>query len=294
MTNQCTQILICSTFSLTLLSACGPETNSRYGDAHWDPQLTWETAQVIDQPELRIVYHDTDPAADNEVWEGYVSIDFSDLAQRDEGGENTALLSYSVGTNEPLAIPNSMLQNSAGGEWSKFYYDTTTNTDWRLRLTEPENYTFYLDLAVRQPNGTLRLYNFEWNDVILPGPLTRDTFWQNRVNSSIVENCISCHDEDGSAAYSAFDLDYSSNNISVLRNDFISEVGEADDGQNLPDWPFNANHTGVGNANQITGGARRDFMTFVQAVSDASDPNSNFTITTVNKPAIMENDPYNN
>lgn len=286
MNSRFAQLLICSTFSMTLLAACGPETNSRYGDEHWDPQSTWENAQVIEQPELRIVYNDTDPAEDNEVWEGYVSVDFSDLALRDEGGENTALLSYSVGTNEPLAIPNAMLQNNAGAEWSQFYYDTTTDTDWRLHLTEPEVYTFYLDLAVRQPNGTLRVYNFSWSDIILPGPITRDVYWDNRINALITENCISCHGQGGSDAQGAFNL---SNNI---RNNFVSKARNPTADKALPDYPFSSEHTGSGNAANITGGARADFMEFTNAVIDHSDGND-FEMSVIDPPSIMENDPYN-
>lgn len=271
------------------LAGCGPESNSRYGDEFWDPQSTWEAAQVVSQPDLTVVYNDTDPADDAEDWEAYVSIDFSDLLLRNEGGSNFGLLQYSVGSSEKLAV-DPFLQNGKTFSESDFIYDETNSTDYRLLITDPENYSFYLDLSVRQPNGTLRVYNFEWNDIVVPGPLTRDDFWANRMNGIVVPTCTSCHNEDGSDAHTAFDLD--TNNVTTTRTDFVAEVLEADDGQNLPDWPFDSNHTGVGNANLLTADEVTDFNTFIQGVIDQGDTND-FTLTDIAEPATMTDDPYN-
>ena len=128
-----------------LLVACGPETNSRYGDAYWDPQKTWEEAAVVTQPELNIVYRElgTDP----QTWTGYVSIDFSDTILRQETPESVdGVFSYSVGTQEPQSVAD-FLQNGATAFDSQYFYDVNTSTDYRLELTEPEVYSFFLSLG---------------------------------------------------------------------------------------------------------------------------------------------------
>lgn len=279
-------ILLTSSLISALLTACGPETNSRYGDEHWDPQSTWDKTQVISQPELRIVYKDIDSSS-AEDWEGYVSIDFTDLVMRDEGGENTAQLAYSVGTSERLTIDD-FVQGANGSTFTdpKFYYDSTTSTDRRLRLTDPEVYTFYLDLAVRQPNGTLRVYNYEWDDIVVPGPLSRDNFWANRMNALVEDNCVGCHGSSGSEARTDFDLS------SSLLSRFVNKARNPTEGKALPGYPFNPEHTGSANVTAISDSLRDDFTTFTNAVI-ADGTGNDFTLTTIDKPEIMENDPYN-
>lgn len=276
--------------SIGLLASCGPDSNSRYGDEYWDPQATWDNAQVISQPALEVTYRDTDPADNVEVWEAYVAIDFSDLLQRADGdGSNEGQLKYSVGTSLEMTVDD-FLQNGKTWQESDFIYDATNAIDYRLRIQEPENYTFYLDLSVRQPNGTLRVYNFAWYDVIVPGDMTRDIYWANRMNGIMTANCTSCHNNDGSNAHAAFDLD--TNNTTTTLSDFVDEVlVDITTGQEILTWPFNASHSGIGNANQLSSREKADFEEFVTAIIDygASD---DFTLTTIAEPAVMTLDPY--
>jgi len=277
-------------FAVSVIAGCGPETNSRYGDAYWDPQSTWDKAAVIDQPDLDIVYRDTDADPVLEDWEAYLTIDFSDVTLKSEG---SLVLSYSVGTMEKATVTNFVQAGSFDTD-TQFFYDSTNLTDLRLKLTEPESYTFYLDFSVRQPNGTLRAYNFSWSDLVLPGPVMRDNFWANRMNAIVMDNCVSCHGGNNADASAEFSLNDS--NVTNLRNSFITEINNPTVGKELPAYPFSNEHSGATSAAAITGSQRTDFNEFVnilvQKKADGETITNNIELKTIAKPTVMENDPY--
>lgn len=263
MTSLYPKTLICSMFSVAIMAGCGPETNSRYGDEHWDPQSTWDAAQVIDQPDLKVYYRET--GDETKPLEAYVEIDYSDLIFRDEGGDNTGLLAYSTGKSEPVPVDD-LLQNTATFSDPAFVYDDAASEDRRLLLEEPGEYTFYLDLSVRQPNSTLRIYNFTWNDIVVPGTIGRDEFYDTYVNALISENCVECHRSGGTGS-AAFDIADTSN----IMNSFLTEIEEQPLGRELPDYPFSTTHTGSANASQITGTDRTNFNLFVDKILEANE-----------------------
>lgn len=290
------KLVIANAFAIPLaliaLSACGPETNSRYGDKFWDPQDTWDEAAVVTQPELSIVYRDV--GDDPDEWEGYVSVDFSDIILRYEEPETpVGLLSYRVGTMDKATVTNFVQAGSTDAD-SKFFYDSTGMADYRLKLTQPENYTFYLDFAVRQPNGTLKTYNFSWSDIVLPGPVLRDDYWANRINALVVDNCVSCHGGNNADASAEFNMN--NNSVANLRTSFIAEINNPTDGKELPSYPFSSDHFGVGAASAIVDEQRDDFNEFVNTLlalkADGQTITNNIVLKTVATPTVMENDPY--
>ncbi|WP_196161652.1 hypothetical protein [Reinekea sp. G2M2-21] len=290
------KLVIANAFAIPLaliaLSACGPESNSRYGDKFWDPQDTWDEAAVVSQPEMSIVYRDV--GDDPDEWEGYVSVDFSDIILRYEEPETpVGLLSYRVGTMDKATVTNFVQAGSTDAD-SKFFYDSTGMADYRLKLTQPENYTFYLDFAVRQPNGTLRTYNFSWSDIVLPGPVLRDDYWANRINALVVDNCVSCHGGNNADASAEFNMN--NNSVANLRTSFIAEIDNPTDGKALPSYPFSSDHFGVGAASAIVDEQRDDFNEFVNTLlalkADGQTITNNIVLKTVATPTLMENDPY--
>jgi hypothetical protein len=272
------------------LTACGPETNSRYGDEFWDPQATWEAAAVVTQPDLSIVYRNdggTPPAN----WEGYVSVDFSDLTLQSEG---SVVLSYTTGSEEPQTVSD-LVQAGSSDLDTKFFYDSTNSTDYRLQLTRPANYTFYLDFSVRQPNGTLRVYNYSWSDVALPGEVSRDEYYADYINENLEDNCHGCHGGADAAANTVFPMD--NTNVNTLRTSLINEINSPTAGNELPAYAFSSSHSGQGSANNMTATERTTFTDFVnelvQRKADGDNITTNLTdLFSIDVPTTTENDPY--
>lgn len=66
-----------------LLAACGPESNSRYGDQYWDPQTTEDTFDPIVALEFSVEYVRTSAdGADPEVYEARITLDASKTYER--------------------------------------------------------------------------------------------------------------------------------------------------------------------------------------------------------------------
>jgi hypothetical protein len=276
-----------------VLSACGPETNSRYGDEHWDPQDTWEKASVVSQPELNVVYRDTDADPDDDVedWEAYLSIDFTDLA-------NIAIsqvsFNYYQGTSSDQGI-DAFLQNGASFSDTNFYYDTESGTDYRLQLDVPGDYNLKLELQIAQPNGTTRDYDFIYNDVIVPGMVTSATYYSTNVNATLGEYCVICHDSDVDAT-AEFELDLG--NITTRRTNFLDKVNNPTVDKEILNYPFTEDHTGSASANSMTAEEKAYFQEYISLlVAEKTDntadiTDTNLEIKEIAKPSIMEDDPY--
>ena len=282
--------------AVSVIAGCGPESNSRYGDDFWDPQSTWDKAVIFSQPELNVVYRDTDNDPVGENWEAYLSIDFSDVTLKSQGA---VVLSYTAGTMEKTTVSDFVQAGSTDAD-AKFYYDSTNLVDYRLKLTDPETYTFYLDFSVTQPNGTSKAYNYSWSDIVLPGTIMRDDFWANRMNALVEDNCHSCHGGGATANQIAAAAAFSMNNSSVtnLRTSFVNKINSQTAGKELPAYAFSGSHTGAANAAAITGSQRTDFNDFVNILlaKKAETPPVNITtnveLKTIAKPSVMENDPH--
>ncbi|WP_411745034.1 hypothetical protein [Reinekea sp.] len=276
-----------------LLAACGPEANSRYGDKHWDPMDTWEKASVVAQPDLTVEYRDTDADEndDVEVWEAYVSIDFTDMA---EIATSSPVLSYFQGTSSDKGV-DSLLQNGATFNSTEFYYDTELGVDYRLKLDIPGEYNFKLELQVVQPNGTTRDYDFIYNNIIVPGPVTSFNYYTNNVNATLGKYCIGCHGGGNPEASTEFAL--SSNNVTTRRNNLLNKIDSPTADKEPLTYPFTDGHTGSGDANSMTAGEKAYFQEFITLLLAEKTDNSaiitnDLEIKVIPKPSIMANDPW--
>ncbi|MBU2863893.1 hypothetical protein KO489_08590 [Reinekea forsetii] len=277
------------------MTACGPETNSRYGDSHWDPMDTWEKVDVVSQPELSVVYNDTDANTEDDIedWEAYVSIDFTDL---NEIATSSASFTYFQGTASNKFMESGFLQNGATSLDTKFYYDTESGNDYRIKLTDPGDYNFQLELQVVQPNGTTRSYEFIYSDIIIPGTISNYTYYTNNINATLGEYCVGCHGGGNPDANADFAL--SSNNVNTRRNNFLDKINNPTDGKEPLTYPFSADHTGTGDANLMSTkekGYFEEFITLLLAEKEdnGADITTDIDLKEIPKPSIMEMDPYN-
>jgi hypothetical protein len=275
------------------LAACGPEANSRYGDKHWDPMDTWEKASVVAQPELTVEYRDTDPVDtdDVEVWEAYVSIDYTSMS---EIATSSPVFSYFQGTSSDKGV-DPLLQNGATFNSTEFFYDTELGVDYRLKLDIPGEYNFKLELQVVQPNGTTRDYDFIYNGIIVPGPVTSFDYYTNNVNATLGKYCIGCHGGGNPEANTEFPLN--SDNVETRRNNFMARIDAPTADKEPLTYPFAADHTGSGDANSMTSGEKAYFQEFItlllaEKTNNSADITTDLEIQIIPKPSIMAVDPW--
>lgn len=282
---------ICISLLLLTLVSCGPENNSRYGDAFWDPQDTWEKAEVVSKPTLDVVYRDTDADPDVEDWEAYVSLDFVEINRQ---AANGAVVGYSLGSSDVLSLGAFDLSGSLGLS-TLYYYDTNTTTDNRIRFQDPGEYNISLSFEVTQPNGTLRLYDMNWDAVVVPGEISRDTYYTNYINSTLVAYCAICHAGNNTDATTAFDID--SVTDATRRDRFIDKIDNPTAGRELPSWVTDSDHPGNSALNSASSSEVEFFNTFANTMTSRDTAGDNIAVDfpdliTVAEPSTMTADPF--
>ncbi|MDN3648239.1 hypothetical protein QWZ13_04870 [Reinekea marina] len=258
---------------------------------------TWEKVDVVSQPELTVVYNDTDANTEDDIedWEAYVSIDFTEL---NKIATSSASFTYNQGTSSRKFMPNGdsgtpdFLQNGRTSLDTSFFYDTDTGTDYRLNISDPGLYNFQLELQVVQPNGTTRNYEFLYEDIAVPGTISSFTYYNTYINAILGDYCLSCHGDSNSDAYSEFEL------VAEDESKILAKIDTPTEGKEILTYPFTSEHTGFSFASSIPSEEKGYFEEFITLLL-AEKENNGANITTdidlkeIPKPSIMEMDPWN-
>ncbi len=264
-------------FSSTLLVACGPESNSRYGDEYWDPTDTKATFDPVEPPEYTVTYSDnTDADTADDDWTAHITIDFTDLNRRSKDG---VIASYQRGFAEQKLIDDLIDTNVSTITDTEFVFDYSAGEDRRLSTDIPGEYAVVLDFDVIWPNGNTVSYLFNDMNFTIPGCQTNYGIYSDYINPVLADNCVNCHN--AGDASSAFDLD--STNNTTRRTSFFNKVS-ADalsvGTGTMVDYIFGTQHTGTATANAIDSTQQtkfRQLITLLQAIDNDTGDSRNIT-----------------
>jgi hypothetical protein len=228
----------------TILAACGPESNSRYGDQYWDPWTTKDTFNPIVAPAFSVEYVITSAIDAPQEYEARITLDATETYER--------LYAYSWGFIRGNKNRESFASFGASNDLQLVYAedpDVPAN-DERLVATTPGNYRIYMVGESDGPLGKVTL-NFDDMTFSLPGCPTTRTYYEDYVDDTL-EVCAECH-QNGDAQTQ---LNLPTNNINTRRNNFLQHVEDRlnavdpDPGLTLPEWIVNPSHDG---SNTISG-----------------------------------------
>lgn len=222
-----------------LLAACGPESNSRYGDQYWDPWTTKDTFDPIVAPDFSVEFVRTSAeGADPEVYEARVTLDASKTYER--------LYAYSWGFLRGNKERETFDPLGADSDLQLVYAEDPDNpaNDERLEATVPGDYRIFL---IGESDGPLGKVTLRFDDMAfsLPGCPTTGNYYEDYIDDTL-EVCAECHQNGDASAQ----LDLPTNSLNNRRNNFMQHVEDrlnAPDGEpglSLPDWIVNPSHDG--------------------------------------------------
>lgn len=219
-----------------LLAACGPESNSRYGDQYWDPWTTKDTFDPIVAPEFSVEYVRT--SDDPQEYEARITLDASKTYER--------LYAYSWGFLRGNKERETFSPLGASSDLQLVYAEDPDDPgkDERLETTVPGEYRIFL---IGESDGPLGKVTLRFDDMAfsLPGCPTTRTYYEDYVDDTL-EVCAECH-QNGNAS---MQLDLPTNSLNNRRNNFMQHVrnrinaADGDPGLTLPEWIVNPSHDG--------------------------------------------------
>ena len=261
------------------LAACGPESNSRYGDAYWDPNDTKETFNPIELPTYEVVYVDLDTDDAVEQWQARISLDFTEQSRRSKDGLIVA--QYQRGIAEPKVLDDLITSADSNSSDTRFWNDLEAGEDKRLTTSIPGDYKLIFDFDVIWPNGNTVSYNFDDIQFTVPGCQTNYTYYSDYINPVLAEYCVACHSS--GSAQSALSL--SSSNLTTRRNNFLSVLENGLDSVTYEGtvlaWIFDSAHPGQTNAAAMSSTENTLFRNYVALLQSDSERNAtaDFTFT---------------
>jgi hypothetical protein len=221
------------------LAACGPESNSRYGDAYWDPWTTKDIFDPVVPPSYSVEYYRTSDEGDPEVFEARITLDASKTNERFDGVFSWGFIrgTKQRETFEPLG---------AESDLQLVYAEDSDdpNDDQRLAATVPGEYRIFL---IGETAGPLGKVTLDFNDMVfsLPGCPTTRTYYEDYVDDTL-ETCAECHQAGDARAQ----LNLPTNNMNTRRSNFMQHVEDRlnatgdDPVLTLPEWIVNPSHDG--------------------------------------------------
>lgn len=281
------------------LLACSPQENSRFGDAYWDPDDTWEKLGILEQPNLVVVYRNAG-TEEAPVWQAYVAIDYSEIVDPNKPDRiaRAVEFTYQAGLSEANRIPDAWLQNGAEFTDPKFYYDENpelpeNDRDKRLRITTPGEYSLSLSFSAIQPSGKERDYDYIYSNIRVPGVINNYRYFQENVEPTLREHCTVCHADNSNPANSAFSM---SNNSTTLRTNFLNKVITPTVGKPIRSFPFTSDHPGDGDAENLSSREISFYTNYIDALLEAQDDGSDITtdigLITIAPPLTIVTDPF--
>lgn len=185
------QTLMITATAALALSSCGPETNSRYGDANWDPITTKQTFDPINAPSFEVVYRDETP--DDDTDDNFTALITLDFTEQNRESSSSIIPEYQRGNASPLVIDDWVTSDDAYTTDTHFWNDLESAQDKRLTVSTPGDYSLTMDFDVIWPNGNTVSYLFADMTFTVPGCVDNFTFYSDYINKPLADNCVSCH-----------------------------------------------------------------------------------------------------
>ncbi|WP_028670732.1 hypothetical protein [Saccharospirillum impatiens] len=257
-----------------LLAACGPESNSRYGDQYWDPWDTKETFDPIDAPEFSVEFYRTsDEGVDPEVYEARITLDASETYERLYGG------AYSWGFLRGNKERETLTPLGATSDLQLVYAEDSDdpNSDERLRATIPGDYRIFMVGETEGPLGKITV-RFDDMRFSLPGCQTTFEYYEDNIDDTL-EDCAECHQRVRADEEDPFQpgdyLRLPTNDFNVRRRNFLEHVDTRIDESNLslPNWIVNPSHPGDGTIteNSVAYENIAEFITMLEAIKSENN-----------------------
>lgn len=252
------------------LTACGPESNSRYGDQYWDPWTTKETFDPIVAPEFSVEFVDTTDDGVEE-YEARVTLDATKTYER--------LYAHSWGFVRGTKERETLASLGASDDFSLVYREDPDdpNNDERLVATTPGHYRM---VFVGETEGPLGKVTVRFDDLgfTLPGCPSTFDYYGDYIDDTL-ETCSSCHD--AGDAQTALDLD--DNSLTNRRQEFLQYVDAHIDANDLvlPGWVVNPQHLGSATIASDSA-AYRHLAEFIDILEGVKSGNGGAALSTAN------------
>lgn len=233
-------ILVMSLTAL-LMAGCGPESNSRFGDQHWDPWTTKDTFDPVAPPEFSVEFVRTsDEDADTEEYAARITLDASETYER----LNAYSWGFLRGDKERESFGPLNADNDLQLVYAEDPDDPDPEKDERLLASVPGDYRIFL---IGESDGPLGKVTLRFDDMAfsLPGCPTTGNYYDDYIDDTLTV-CAECH-QTGDARAALYLPD---NNASDRRTNFMQHVrsrinaADGDPGLTLPDWIVNPSHDG--------------------------------------------------
>lgn len=228
-----------------LLAACGPESNSRYGDQYWDPWTTKDTFDPIVAPDFSVEFVRTSAqGTDPEQYEARVTLDASKTYER--------LYAHSWGFLRGSKERETFNPLGASSDLQLVYAEDPDDpaNDERLEATVPGDYRIFL---IGESDGPLGKVTLRFDDMAfsLPGCQTTFEYYEDNIDDTL-EGCAECHQRTRSNPEDPLQpgdyLQLPTNSFNDRRQNFLEHVGTRidEDDLSLPNWIVNPSHPGNG------------------------------------------------
>ncbi|MEP4545958.1 MAG: hypothetical protein ABJ000_07245 [Saccharospirillum sp.] len=261
-----------------LLAACGPESNSRYGDQYWDPWTTKDTFDPIVAPEFSVEFVRTSAEGeDPEVYEAMITLDASETYER--------LYAYSWGFQRGNKERETFSSLGASSDLQLVYAEDPDDpgNDERLEATVPGDYRMFL---IGESDGPLGKVTLRFDDMAfaLPGCQTTFEYYEDNIDDTL-EGCAECHQRTRAGMDDPLQpgdyLRLPTNNYNVRRENFLEHVNSRIDEDNLslPNWIVNPSHPGNGTISENSA-AYQSIVEFIDMLEIIKSENS--TISSAN------------
>lgn len=242
----------------TLIVACGPETNSRYGDTYWDPWTTKETFDPVVAPEFMVEFYDVSGEEDPPFYEARISLDASETNKR--------LISYSWGLVRGTREYNSLDLLGASIDYLTYLESPDDpSEDNRLTATVAGDYRIVFTGELIGPLGKTTL-TFDDMAFTLPGCPSTFSYYADYIDTTL-QTCSSCHSTGNAGAA----LSLPGNNFNNRRQNFLNYVNsdiDSEDPMMLPAWVVHPEHLGSTTIDQFSEeyGYLSDFIEILEVI----------------------------
>lgn len=241
-----------------LITACGPETNSRYGDTYWDPWTTKETFDPVAAPEFRVAFYDVSSEEDPPLYEARISLDASETNKR--------LISYSWGFIRGTRDYPSLDLLGANIDYLTYLQSTDDpSEDNRLTTTVAGDYRIVFTGELIGPLGKTTI-TFDDMAFTLPGCPSTFSYYADYIDTTL-QTCSSCHNS-GDARTA---LNLPNNNFNNRRQNFLNYANadiDSEDPMMLPAWVVHPEHLGSTTIDEFSEeyGYLRDFIEILEVI----------------------------
>lgn len=251
-----------------VLAACGPETNSRYGDQYWDPWTTKDTFDPIVAPEYSVEYIRV--SEDPEVYTARIMLDASKTYER--------LNAYSWGFIRGTKARETFAPLDAASDLQLVYaQDPDTGDDERLLADIPGDYRIFL---IGESDGPLGKVTLTFDDMTfsVPGCPTTFTYYADNIDDTL-EGCAECHQRVRSNEEDPLQpgdyLTLRTDDFNFRRQNFLEHVNTRIDEEDLslPEWIVNPSHTGAGTitADSVAYQSIAEFIDMLEIIKSESE-----------------------